>query len=199
MNYCKPKFLITQSLLSSWQYGIASGDISEFREALERKRKPPTKAMLDGQRFENVVESVATGIAIEPDHEWYRPVTEIAEIVKDGQYQVKLSRDLTVDGITFVCYGILDFLKCGVIYDTKFSKTYHIGKYLDSPQHPMYFYLCPEAYKFEYIISDGKWVYREQYTPDEITPIESTIKHFMDFTEAFGLVDTYCENWTSKY
>lgn len=199
MNYCKPKFLITQSLLSSWQYGIASGDISEFKEALERKRKPPTKAMLDGQRFENVVESVATGTAIEPDHEWYRPVTEIADIVKGGQYQVKLSRDLTVGGVTFVCYGILDFLKCGVIYDTKFSKAYHVGKYLDSPQHPMYFYLCPEAYKFEYIISDGKWVYREQYTPDEITPIESTIKHFMDFTEAFGLVDTYCENWKSKY
>lgn len=199
MNPRKPKFLITQSLLSSWQYSIASGDLSEFKEALERKREPPTKAMLDGQRFENVVESVATGITIEPDHEWYRPVTEIANIVKDGQYQVKLSRDLTIDGITFVCYGILDFLKCGVIYDTKFSKTYHVGKYLDSPQHPMYFYLCPEAYKFEYIISDGKWVYREQYTPDEITPIESTIKHFMDFTEAFGLVDTYCENWKSKY
>ena len=126
-------------------------------------------------------------------------VTEIADIVKDGQYQVKLSRDLTVDGIAFVCYGILDFLKAGVIYDTKFSKTYHVGKYLDSPQHPMYFYLCPEAYKFEYIISDGKWVYREQYTPDEVTPIESTIKHFMAFVETFGLVDTYCKNWKSKY
>ena len=199
MSLQKPKFLITQSLLSSWQYGMASGDLSEFKEALERKHKPPTKAMLDGQRFENVVESVATGTVIEPDHEWYRPVTEIADIVKDGQYQVKLSRDLTVDGITFVCYGILDFLKAGVIYDAKFSKTYHVGKYLDSPQHPMYFYLCPEAYKFEYIISDGKWVYREQYTPDEVTPIESTIKHFMAFVETFGLVDTYCENWKSKY
>lgn len=199
MNSRKPKFLITQSLLSSWQYGIASGDISEFKETLERKRKPPTKAMLDGQRFENVVESVATGTAIEPDHEWYRPVTEIADIVKGGQYQVKLSRDLTVDGITFVCYGILDFLKAGVIYDTKFSKTYHINKYLDSPQHPMYFYLCPEAYKFEYIISDGKWVYTESYTPDEITPIENTIKRFMAFTEAFDLVNVYCENWKSKF
>ena len=199
MNYRKPKFLITQSLLSSWQYGIASGDISEFKETLERKRKPPTKAMLDGQRFANVVESVATDTVIEPDHEWYRPVTEIADIVKGGQYQVKLSRDLTVDGITFVCYGILDFLKAGVIYDTKFSKAYHVGKYMDSPQHPMYFYLCPEAYKFEYIISDGKWVYREQYAPDEVTPIESTIKHFMAFVETFGLVDTYCKNWKSKY
>ena len=199
MNFRKPKFLITQSLLSSWQYGIVSGDISEFKEALERKRKPPTKAMLDGQRFENVVESVATGTVIEHDHEWYRPVTEIADIVKGGQYQVKLSRDLTVDGITFVCYGILDFLKCGVIYDTKFSKTYHVGKYLDSTQHPMYFYLCPEAYEFTYIISDGKWVYRETYRPDDVEPIEHTIKHFMDFLDNLGLVNTYCENWKSKY
>lgn len=199
MNSRKPKFLITQSLLSSWQYGIASGDLGEFKEALERKHKPPTKAMLDGQRFENVVESVTTGTAIESDHEWYRPVTEIADIVKDGQYQVKLSRDLTVGGITFVCYGILDFLKCGVIYDTKFSKTYHVGKYLDSPQHPMYFYLCPEAYEFTYIISDGKWVYQETYKPDDVEPIECTIKHFMDFLDKFGLVNTYCENWKSKY
>ena len=199
MNSRKPKFLITQTLLSSWQYAIASGDMKEFAETLQRKKKPPTKAMLDGQRFENVVESVATGITIEPDHEWYRPVTEIANIVKDGQYQVKLSRGLTIDGITFVCYGILDFLKCGVIYDTKFSKTYHVGKYLDSPQHPMYFYLCPEAYKFEYIISDGKWVYREIYRPDDVEPIERTIKHFMDFLDSLGLVNTYCENWKSKY
>ena len=199
MNSRKPKFLITQTLLSSWQYAMRKGEMKGVAAKLRRKKKPPTKAMLEGQRFGNVVESVAAGTAIEPDHEWYRPVTEIADIVKGGQYQVKLSRDLTVDGVTFVCYGILDFLKCGVIYDTKFSKAYHVGKYLDSPQHPMYFYLCPEAYKFEYIISDGKWVYREQYTPDEITPIESTIKHFMDFTEAFGLVDTYCENWKSKY
>lgn len=199
MNYRRPKFLITQTLLSSWQYAIASGDMTEFAETLQRKKKQPTKAMLDGQRFENVVESVATGTAIESDHEWYRPVTEIADIVKGGQYQVKLSRELIVGGITFVCFGVLDFLKAGIIYDTKFSKTYRIGKYMGSPQHPMYFYLCPEAYKFEYIVSDGKWVYRERYTPDEVTPIESTIKHFMAFTEAFGLVDTYCKNWKSKY
>lgn len=199
MSVRKPKFLITQSLISSWQYCLASGNFNEFVEALERKHKPPTKAMLDGQRFENIVESVASGIVIEPEHEWYRPITEIAGVVKDGQYQVKLSRDLTVDGITFVCYGILDFLKCGVIYDTKFSKTYHVGKYLDSPQHPMYFYLCPEAYEFTYIISDGKWVYRETYRPDDVEPIEHTIKNFMNFLDNLGLVNTYCENWKSKY
>ena len=193
------KFLITQSLLSSWQYSLSSGDLTEFKEALQRKRKPPTKAMLDGQRFENIVESVATGTAIETDHEWYKPVTEIAEIIRDGQYQVKLSRDLEVNGITFICYGILDFLKAGTIYDTKFSKTYHVGKYLDSPQHPMYFYLCPEAREFTYIISDGKWVYQESYRPEDSEPVEHIIRRFMAFMDTFCLVDTYCENWKSKY
>lgn len=199
MNSRKSKFMITQTLLSSWLYAVTSGDMKEFVKTLQRKKKPPTKAMLDGQRFENVVESVSSGTVIDPDHEWYRPVTEIAGIIQGSQYQVKLSRDLEVNGITFICYGILDFLKAGTIYDTKFSKTYHVGKYLDSPQHPMYFYLCPEAREFMYIISDGKWVYQESYRPEDSEPVEHIIRRFMAFMDTFCLVDTYCENWKSKY
>jgi hypothetical protein len=98
-----------------------------------------------------------------------------------------------------VCYGVLDFLKAGVIYDTKYSKTYSVGKYRESPQHPMYFYLTPEAKEFQYKICDGQWVYTETYSPDEVEPIEKTIKHFMDFLDRQNLVKTFCENWISKY
>ncbi len=71
-----------------------------------------------------------------------------------------------------MCYGVLDYLKCGVIYDTKYSKTYKVNKYLDSPQHPMYFVLAPEAYEFQYKICDGEWIYTEIYRPGEVEPIE---------------------------
>lgn len=193
------KFLITQSLLSSWQYAIKGGEMEDFLSTLRRERKPQTKAMLDGIRFENVVHAVSEGAEIGPEQEWYRPVLEICEIISQGQYQVKASRPLVVDGVEFICYGILDFLKAGVIYDTKFSRTYRVGKYLDSPQHPMYFYLCPEVRQFEYIISDGKYVYRERYTPEDTEPIQKTIQGFMTWMDRMGLVSLYCENWRSKY
>ena len=136
------KFLLTQSLLSSWQYALKSGEWGELLSTLRREKKPQSKAILDGIRFENVVHAVSEGAQISPEQEWYKPIVEICEIITQGQYQVKASRPLVVDGVEFVCFGILDFLKAGVIYDTKFSKTYRVGKYLDSPQHPMYFYLC---------------------------------------------------------
>ena len=114
------KFLLTQSLLSSWQYALKGGDREEFLSALRREKKPQSKAMLDGIRFENMVHAVSEGADITPDQEWYRPVVEICKIITQSQYQVKASRPLVVDGVEFVCYGILDFLKAGVIYDTKF-------------------------------------------------------------------------------
>ena len=98
-----------------------------------------------------------------------------------------------------MCYGIRDFLKAGIIYDTKCSKTYKVGKCLDSPQHPMYFYLCPEVRQFEYIISDGDYVYREAYSPEETDPIQNTIAGFMAWMERMRLVRLYCDNWRSKY
>ena len=193
------KFLLTQTLLSSWQYLIKGGDMDEFLAALRREKKPQNKAMLDGVRFENMVHAVSEGAEITPEQEWYKPIVEICEIITQGQYQVKASRPLVVDGVEFICFGILDFLKAGVIYDTKFSKAYRVGKYLDSPQHPMYFYLCPEVRMFEYIISDGSYVYRESYLPEDTEPIETTIRQFMAWLDKTNLVDLYCQNWRSKY
>ena len=193
------KFLLTQSLLSSWQYTLKGGELDEFLSTLRREKKPQSKAILDGIRFENMVHAVSEGAEIGRDQEWYKPVMEICEIITQGQYQVKASRPLVVDGVEFVCYGILDFLKAGVIYDTKFSKTYKVGKYLDSPQHPMYFYLCPEVQRFEYIISDGSYVYREAYLPEDTEHIEKTVRQFMSWLDKTNFVDLYCQNWRSKY
>lgn len=194
------KYLITQSLLSSWLYTYKMDNgYEDFLGALNRIRKPPTKAMLDGTKFEGMVNAVCNGHPLEQENDLYPVVMQTVEIVKGAQQQVKLSRDIVIDGVEFVLYGVLDFLKAGVIYDTKFSRTYHYGKYLDSPQHPMYFALVPEAKRFEYVICDGSWVYREAYEPDDVEPIETTIKQFMEFLDRQNLVDLYCEKWRSKY
>lgn len=199
-NMSKPKFLITQSLLSAWQWGLTlENGYADFLDTLKNIRKPPTKAMLDGIQFENVLNATLNGAPLEENHKWYKPIMELYPTLIGAQQQAAYSKDIEVDGVNFVLYGKLDYLKAGVIYDTKFSKTYHVGKYIDSPQHPMYFALVPEAMEFQYKICDGEEVYTETYYPDQAEPIERTIKHFMEFLDKTNLVETYCDNWRSKY
>lgn len=198
------KFLITHTLLSAWSYTYKSED--GYEGFLKTLRKEPIRynnAMLEGTRFENVLNAVLSGASIDPTHEWHKPITELKCDLTGARQQVKASTDITVNGIPFVLYGVLDFLKAGVITDTKFSKNYagngNVNKYLDSTQHPTYFRLVPEAYKFQYKICDGEYIYTETYRPDETEPIEHTIGHFMDFLDRQNLVDTYTTNWISKY
>lgn len=199
-NRQNDRYLITQSLLSSWLYIYKSDDgYDDFLKTLHKESIQPTRAMLEGQRFENCLNSVLNGAEIEPTHEWYKPIMELYPILQSAQQQVALSKRVTVEGIEFVLYGVLDFLKAGVIYDTKFSKSYHVGKYLNSPQHPMYFALVPEAYEFTYLICDGEYIYKETYRPDEVEPIERTIKYFLEFLKNLNLIGIYKENWRSKH
>lgn len=199
-NRQNDRYLITQSLLSSWLYIYKSDDgYDDFLKTLHKEPIQPTRAMLAGQRFENCLNSVLNGAEIEPTHEWYKPIMELYPVLQSAQQQVALSKQVTVEGTEFVLYGVLDFLKAGVIYDTKFSKSYHVGKYLNSPQHPMYFALVPEAYEFTYLICDGEYIYKETYRPDEVEPIERTIKYFLEFLENLNLMGIYKENWRSKH
>ena len=72
------------------------------------------------------------------------------------------------------------------------------GSYLSDPQHPMYFYLCPEAYEFRYLVSDGEDLYIERYTPEETRPISAFIAEFIDSITGMGLLDLYKEKWEAK-
>lgn len=196
----KNKYLITQSLLSAWNWIYKSDNgYEDFLKTLHRKKTKPNQAMLDGQQFENMVTAACEGASPPEGHKWEKGILGVTDYVRDGAFQVKLSRNMRVFNVNFVLYGILDVLKSGIIYDIKFSKTYHYGKYADSPQHPMYFALCPEARRFTYIISDGKEVYREPYRPDEVQPIEKEIAGFLAFLEMRRLSDVYFKNWKSKY
>lgn len=198
--YQEPKYLITQSLLSSWLYTYKMDNgYEEFLDALNKKPKQPTQAMLDGNRFENVLNSVLDGAIIYADHEWFQPVAELSLLLIGARQQVKLSRNIKVGDTTFCVYGVLDYLKAGHIYDTKYSKRYRVGKYLDSPQTPFYFYLVPEAMDFTYLICDGQYVYKERYFPDEVEPIECLISDFMRFLELHKLTETYKNLWKSKF
>ena len=174
--------------MSSWQYALKEDtDYEDFLRVLNREKTPPTQAMLDGIHFENLVNAAIDGTKPPEDSKLYEQVTVCADYLMGAQKQVTLFKDITVDGTNFVLHGVLDFLRAGMIYDTKFSKTYHVGKYLTSPQHPMYLELVPEAKAFEYVVCDGKYVYLERYDREDIEPIDRTIKQFANYLRRFGL------------
>ena len=175
------------------------GGEEDFLSTLNKESQAPTKAMTDGIVFENMVQSYCEGFPPEPTHKWAKGVTEVGEIVKGGAYQVSASRELEIDGKTYVVYGKIDFLKSGVIYDTKFSTTYHLNKYLDSPQHSFYLYMIPEAREFQYLICDGNYVYKERYEPWQCENVEKQIREFLTFINKHGLKDIYEDKWQSKY
>lgn len=166
---------------------------------LNREPIQPNSAMLDGQKFENMVTAYIEGAPLDQEHEWSHVIQNVGNELKGAALQVKLNKTMIIQGVEFVLYGVLDGLKAGRIYDTKFSKTYKFGKYLDSPQHPMYFEICPEANDFEYVITDGREVFRETYRREEVVPIEREIIQFMSYLDTHNLTDIYCEKWKSKY
>ena len=191
-----PKIRLTQSLISSYNYIFKRDDgWEDFLKALNRERKQPTTAMLDGQRFESVLNAVLNGEPLLMDNEWYNPLVEMSYELQGSAQQVTLFRDLEIDGEQYLIHGVLDYLREGLICECKYSKTYALNKYLDSPQHPFYMYLCPEARQFRYIICDGKYVYRETYPREIIQPIEPIIKNFINFIKTHGLYDVLVEKW----
>ena len=199
MSSSRDTYRVTQSLLSAWLWSFKREDgWDDFLATLSRERKQPTKAMLDGIRYENCLNSVLNGEQIPEDHEWFFPITEMAKELHDSQQQVTLFREVEVDGQRVLLHGVLDYLREGHIWDCKFSKTYHLNKYLDSPQTAMYLALVPEAFDFTYIISDGRYVYREKYPRYIVPPIEPTIKQFLNFLKKHNLYEIYAEKWRVK-
>lgn len=199
------RYLITQTLLSSWayQFNAAEGFEEEAKEdflrTLRREKREPNENMKNGIEFEDEV-YMAAAIPRPPHKKWEDGILKVAHIIKGAPVQVKASRELQVGDMTFLVYGILDALKAGTIYDVKFlnssmGSSELAGKYLESPQHPAYFYLVPEAFEFQYLVSDGKDLYIEKYTRDESRHISEFIAEFINSITQLGLLDIYKENW----
>ena len=195
----RSKLRITKSLLDSWLWAFKRDDgWEDFLRTLNREKSPPTEAMLLGQQYENVLNNVLKGVEIPTDHEWYLPIVDMAAELDGSQQQVTLFGEIDVDGQPFLLHGVLDYLREGHVWDCKFTKKYHLNKYFwgDTTQTAMYLALVPEALDFTYLVSDGKWVYRERYPRDIVPPIEPTIKYFMDYLKKHGLWEIYKEKWS---
>jgi hypothetical protein len=171
--------------------------LTEFLKVLNREPTETNQAMQNGIDFENLVTDIVNGEGDATD-KWYDAAEKIARIVRGGQLQCKASKEIEVSGMTFILYGRLDALKAGVIYDIKFSKSYDVGKYFSSTQHPTYFELIPEADEFTYLVSNGSAVWPETYRRDEARSIVPYIADFISWLEVQGLLETYKSKWVAK-
>ncbi len=206
------RYLMTQSLLSSWAYmfnspeGFEEEAKSDFLGTLNREPHEPTPAMQNGINFENLCYGIATGTYQPTDGKLpynFAGASKVAQILRGAQIQVKAMRDINVFGMDLLLYGILDGLKAGVIYDVKYlNKSMNsaelAGKYLESAQHPAYFRLIPDAYEFQYLVSDGTDLYIEKYSRKDTPPIESIIEPFFQWLDGERLMDVYKEKWLAK-
>lgn len=204
------RLLITQSLLSAYSYiwndfsqfdnkdELEDKSYNDFLQMLRHEETIPSKPMLDGIAFEQLVTDILNGTETAQDNQnWYEAAALIAQELEGGQLQVTASLPVEINDIPFLLYGRLDCLKAGSIYDIKYSKSYEAGKYINSVQHSMYLKLVPEAKRFIYVISNGSRIWRETYTPDECKPIESTIQDFIEYLSITDLWGLYCEKWAA--
>lgn len=194
-----PKVRVTKSLLDSWLYSYRKEDgYEDFLRTLNREKTPPTQAMLDGTAYENMLNNVLNGEPIYMENEYYDVLIEMAYELQGSQQQVVLFKDVDISGQPTLLHGVLDYLIAGHIYDCKFSKTYHLNKYLweYTAQTGMYLALVPEAFDFTYIITDGKYVYRERYPRDIVPPVEYTINQFYKYLRCHDLWNVFVEKWS---
>jgi hypothetical protein len=159
--------------------------------------------MLNGLEFERLVSDVVYGRPVDSSHKWIEGATEIAGIVKGNctLEQGKVSKDISVNNVDYLLYGVVDWVGSGIIYDVKFKENignYDVGNYFDGTQHRTYFAVIDGADTFEYLISNGRKVYREAYNRNEIRPIDQTIADFERWLKCYNLWDVYTGKWSAK-
>jgi len=201
------RYMITHSLLNAWNYALkgnpfddATGDrdpMADFMKTLRREPIPTNEAMQNGIDFEALVTDILEGRET-PAHKWLEAGRTVATLLKGAQLQHKASRTVRVGNLDILLYGRLDALKAGVVYDTKFSQGYDVGKYIDSTQHPMYMALVPMATDFTYLVSNGTNVWPEHYTREETPDILQIVQQFFYWLKTQGLMDTYKAHWEAK-
>lgn len=201
-------FRITHSLLSAWDYatGDRAGDdsLAEFVKTLKREPKERTKAMQDGIDFEDAVTFYSAHGCLRQEDMNTCSNAEIKAIVRFGNKvrmaapQVRAESRMTINGIDFLLVGVADYLKAGIIYDTKRIGMYEYGRYVGNTQHPMYFELFPEAVRFDYLIFDGYQTHTETYRRADCEPIQNHISRFVRDLRDVGLIETYKEYWEEK-
>lgn len=196
-------YRLTHTLLESWRRATdPEADetaFASFLDMLERKKKPKSAAMKAGIAFESAVNQyIRNEPVVLEDEKAMKAMVQFGNRLRSAQLQVRAESPIEIDRIPFLLVGVADALHAGIISDIKRPLRYEYGKYFDSTQHPMYMELFPEALRFDYLIFDGSYCYREQYRRGDFQPIHDTIRAFARYLNDADLMDTYKKFWEEK-
>ena len=200
------RYLITPSLLNAWLYiwncadnvREAQSDATSFEDkVLEARNKAKEDFIntLNRLRFEPN-EYMIQGMQFEDDTQAGKTI--VSPIVEGGAWQIVGMKNETINGMHFLLYGRLDVLKGGVVYDIKRAMRYSPPKYAKTAQHPFYLHLFKRAYKFTYLVFDGKELHTETYYPDEVVDILALINNFIEWLKQNELLEIYKTKWKAK-
>ena len=198
-------YRLTASLINSWLRAMDSdalgNEYADFLADLYREKRPTSPAAQAGIDFEDLVHRASVvGDAILGEE----PTTELQAAlgfgrrVRNGAYQVRGEKQVTIRELPINLVGIADFVKAGIITDIKRVQRYEYGKYQFSAQHPMYLELWPEAMRFDYLIWDGSYAYMEQYRRGDCDSILSIGAGFLKYLDDADLIDVYKTKWEEK-
>lgn len=196
-------YRLTHTLLESWRRATdPEADetaFASFLDMLERKKKPKSAAMKTGIEFESAVNQyIRNEPVVLEDEKAMKAMVQFGNRLRGAQLQVRAESPIKIDRIPFLLVGVADALHAGIISDIKRPLRYEYGKYFDSTQHPMYMELFPEALRFDYLIFDGAYCYREKYRKGDFQPIHDTIRAFARYLNDADLMDTYKKFWEEK-
>lgn len=90
-------------------------------------------------------------------------------LCKGGKQQVKVGKDIVVDGETFYLFGFIDVLQPTTILDLKTCTKFKENKYRDSIQHSIYQY-CTDVLEFKYVVAN----YENGDFPTDCRVVETT-------------------------
>ena len=197
-------YKITHSLLGAWEYATGEyadeNSLEEFRRTLRREPQKQNKAAVLGCEFEDNVTFYAKHGQFQQPTATYTRAEQLAiktfgDKLRGAVPQIKTSKVIRLMEMDFKLVGVADFVKAGVIYDTKRVQHYEYGKYFKSTQHPMYFELFPEAWQFTYLIFNGQDALEETYLRRDAEPIELAIRRFIRDMRSIGELETYKKYW----
>lgn len=189
------RYLITPTLINSWLYYMNSEepDDASILATIRKVKFEATPAMEAGNKFEADVFAWVDGYRVELMDDYWACVEEVAAEVPGGVRQLKVSKEIEVDGQAYLLYGKVDHLAGPVASDVKFTGSYEFPKFKDTAQHPIYLECLDTVPVFRYLISDGRRVYEERYLRQECPPaaqlVRDMVGHLRQWPEAWKAFD----------
>lgn len=226
------KNLITSSLLDSFDWlkncpkSWHKKAMDDFIGMLRREKRPTSLECQRGIDFENLVCENCNNMSDDDLLNFYSDYYSkkglsgkklenaygvtflIANRCKGGEQQVKVMKDIVIDGKEYHLFGYADIILPHTIYDIKTTKHFKDREvYLKRSQHRIYS-ICTGIEDFEYLVADyqGSNAPQEFYSvsaktdiDEDIEVISNRIKELMKFIDLSGLRKDYEESFTAKH